>query len=264
MTEETGKRELSDEARLLWGLREVPRRGPKSALSVRDITEAAIEVADADGLGAVSMARVAAQLGNSTMALYRHVRSKDELLLLMTDAGMDPPPASLEGDDWRAKLAHWARAVLDLVRRHPWYVHVPITGPPVGPGNLAWFDSALAALSGTGIEPGEKVGLVMGLTTYVQGAMRLSADLRAGYTDNPEGFDKAYGRTLAAVVDPRRFPALWEVIEAGVFGAGEDFAADQEEDFEFGLARYLDGIASYLDSRGCAEGVTVAFGREDR
>lgn len=251
MTEETDQRKLPDEAILLWGLREVPRRGPKSSLTVQDITRAAMEVADAEGIAAVSMARVAAQLGNATMALYRHVRSKDELLLLMTDAALEPPPATLDGDDWRARLAHWARAVLAMVRRHPWYVHVPITGPPMGPGNLAWFDSGLAAFSDTGIEPAEKVGLVMGLMTYVQGAIRLSVDLAAGYTENPEGFDKAYGRTLAAVVDPRRFPALWEVIDAGVFESDESFGEDQDVDFEFGLALCLDGIASYLDSREC-------------
>src|SRR5262245_28136074 len=111
MTEETEHRALPDQVTLLWGLREAPRRGPKSTLTVQDITRAAIEVADADGLAAVSMARVAAHLGNSTMALYRHVRSKDELLLLMWDAAMEDPPEFTEDGDWRDKLAEWARAI---------------------------------------------------------------------------------------------------------------------------------------------------------
>ena len=77
MTEEY---DLPAEIALLWGLRETPRRGRKPSLSVTEITQAAIEVADAEGIAAVSMARVAQQLGNSTMALYRHLKSKDELL----------------------------------------------------------------------------------------------------------------------------------------------------------------------------------------
>ena len=88
MTDETG---LPAEIALLWGLREAPRRGRKPSLTVQDVTRAAIEVADAEGLGAVSMARVAKQLGNSTMALYRYVESKESLLKLMADAALDEP-----------------------------------------------------------------------------------------------------------------------------------------------------------------------------
>jgi AcrR family transcriptional regulator len=81
--------ELPADVALMWGLRDVTKRGPKPSLSVEDIVRAAIEIADAEGLAAVSMARVAERLGNSTMALYRHVKSKDELLILMSDAALE-------------------------------------------------------------------------------------------------------------------------------------------------------------------------------
>ncbi len=248
MTEEN---DLPAEIALLWGLREAPRRGRRPSLSVTEITRAAIEVADAEGLAAVSMARVAQQLGNSTMALYRHVKSKDELLMLMSDAALeDPPPMPADGD-WRAGLTAWATSLLAMFRRHPWYARIPLVGPPAGPKNLAWFDRALSAFADTSLREDEKVGAVMGLVTLLHGEIRLSAELSEGYRDNPEAFGRSYARALRTVVDPRRMPALGRVIDAGVFD--HDDLYDQPEvdaDFAFGLNLYLDGVAAYLANRG--------------
>jgi AcrR family transcriptional regulator len=245
----TDELNLPAEVALLWGLRETPRRGPKSTLTVEDITRAAVEVADAEGLAAVSMARVAAQLGNATMALYRHVRSKDELLLLMTDAILDEPPDFAGVDGWRDRLSLWTTSVLAVLRRHPWYRQIPLNGPPVGPGNLAWFDRALTALEDCGLDDGEKIAVVMGLLAIVHGEIRLSMDLAAGYTVNPDAFSE-YGRALASVVDPRRFPALAKIVSAGVFEPSADVTADIEADFNFALMIYLDGVAAYIARRG--------------
>ena len=248
MTEEY---DLPAEIALLWGLRETPRRGRKPSLSVAEITRAAIEVADAEGLAAVSMARVAQQLGNSTMALYRHVKSKDELLALMSDAALeDPPPMPADGD-WRAGLTLWATTVLTTFRRHPWYARIPLAGPPVGPKNLAWFDSALGTLADTPLNEGEKVGVVMGLLTFVHGEMRLTAELSESFRENPEAFGPSYARALRQLVDPRRLPALGRVVAAGVFDHGNLYEeAEVDADFAFGLDLYLDGVAAYLARRG--------------
>jgi AcrR family transcriptional regulator len=247
MSDETG---LGSQVDLLWGLREAPRRGPRATLSADDITRAAIAVADAEGLAAVSMARVAAELGNSTMALYRHVKSKDELLTLMSDAALESPPEMPAGQDWRAGLMLWAHGVLAALRQHRWYARLPITSPPLGPNNLAWFDSALSALAGTGLREDEKVMIVMGVITYVHGEIRLGLDLAAGYEQKPEAFGRLYGEALARVVDPRRMPALGAVVEAGVF-AMDDLLdeADQAEEFDFGLGLYLDGVAAFIERR---------------
>src|SRR6476620_10861553 len=141
---------------LLWGLRQPPRRGPKAALSLDRITRAAIEVADAEGLAAVSMARVARQLGAGTMSLYRYIASKDELLLLMSDAALTEPPAPPAAANWREGLQHWGYSVLIELRRHSWYVQIPLAGPPTGPRNLAWFDAGLRTLDTTSLTAGEK------------------------------------------------------------------------------------------------------------
>ncbi|MEV6416449.1 TetR/AcrR family transcriptional regulator [Kribbella sp. NPDC051718] len=237
---------LPADVALMWGLRDVTKRGPKPSLSVGDITRAAIELADAEGLAAVSMARVAERLGNSTMALYRHVKSKDELLVLMSDAALERPEPLPAGSDWRAGLTFWAKGVLTAVRRHRWYSKLPISGPPAGPNNLAWFDSALGALKDTGLSEESKVGIVMGLMTYVQGEIRLSMDLATGFDENPDAFTR-YGATLARVVDPRELPALAKVLAAGVFDQVDAFEVTEEADFDFGLQLYLNGVAGFID-----------------
>ncbi|WP_020674200.1 TetR/AcrR family transcriptional regulator [Amycolatopsis nigrescens] len=248
MTRETGESdaELPADVVLLWGLRAAPRRGPKSALTVEDITRAAVEVADAEGLSAVSMARVAAQLGNATMALYRHVKSKDELLLLMSDAALEDPPDLPETGDWRTRLTQWSYSMMSVLRRHPWFTQIPIAGPPLGPRNLAWFDRALACLSETALPEGEKVGVVMGLMTHVHGQLRLSADLAAGYEENPEAFGRQYGAALTRLVDPRQLPALSKVVSAGVFDLDSLYEED-DQDFDFGFGLYLDGVAAFIE-----------------
>ncbi|MER5264159.1 TetR/AcrR family transcriptional regulator [Actinosynnema sp. NPDC002837] len=243
--------ELPADVALLWGLRETPRRGRKPSLSVAEITRAAIEVADAEGLGAVSMARVAQQLGNATMALYRHVKSKDELLKLMSDAALEEPPPMPPATDWRAGLTLWATTVLATFRRHPWYARIPLSGPPLGPKNLAWFDSALGTLADTPLDEGEKVTVVMGLLTFVHGEMRLTTELAESFRENPEVFGPSYARALRQVVDPRRLPALGRVVDAGVFDHPNLYdEQDVDADFRFGLDLYLDGVAAYLARRG--------------
>src|SRR5580704_17830759 len=113
---------------LLWGRRAPGRRGPKPGLSVDGIVEAAIRIADAEGLEAVSMARVAKELGFTTMSLYRHVASKDELLQLMWNASATGAETLvLEGDGWREKLRMWAVFQREALDQHPWITQMPMT-----------------------------------------------------------------------------------------------------------------------------------------
>lgn len=244
--------QLPSAVALLWGLRPAPRRGRVPGLSLDAITAAAVRVADAEGLAAVSMARVAAELGSAPMSLYRYVASKDELLLLMSDAALEEPP-ELAGESWREQLTAWAFAVLAVIRRHAWYRDIPVSGPPVGPRNLAWFDRALAALAGTGLPEGEKVLVISGLMPLVHGQARLAADLAAGYAASPESFDSAYGTALARVLDPVRFPALTRAVLGGAFdpppGTEEAGFDDFDPEFAFALDCYLDGVERYIADR---------------
>ncbi|HEY5984788.1 MAG TPA: helix-turn-helix domain-containing protein, partial [Streptosporangiaceae bacterium] len=106
---------------LLWGRRERGRRGPKPGLSLDAIVEAAIRLADAEGLDAVSMARVAGELGFTTMSLYRYITSKDELLQLMWNASaLGAEQLVLDGQGWRPRLRQWAMVQREMIDRHPW------------------------------------------------------------------------------------------------------------------------------------------------
>lgn len=241
--------ELPADVAAMWRLRAAPRRGPKPSLTLDDIVRAAIEIADAEDLAAVSMAKVADRLGNSTMALYRHVKSKDELLVMMSDAALERPEPLPEGIHWRTGLTFWADGVLAAIRRHKWYAKLPLSGPPAGPNNLAWFDSALGALKDTGLPEEAKVGVVMGLITFVQGEIRMAFDLAAGYADNPAAFLQ-FGSTLRRVADPRVYPAVARTVEAGVFDEVGSFEEDSEADFDFGLQLYLDGVAAFIERVG--------------
>src|SRR4051812_27501004 len=108
------------------------------------IVESAVEMADADGLGAVSMAQLAERLGCGTMSLYRHIANKEQLIAFMLSTAPGPPPASTHDADWRAALEAWALGLWDVYHRHPWVLAASAAGPPVDPGQLAWLDAGLA------------------------------------------------------------------------------------------------------------------------
>jgi AcrR family transcriptional regulator len=196
--------------------------------------QAAIEIADADGLAAVSMARVAERLGFTPMSLYRHVSGKDELVRRMLDVALGAAPA-FEIPGWRSGLERWARELLAVLDRHPWGIDVPITGILGTSAQLSWLDRGLEALVDTGLGEGEKAELVLLLNGYVFWAARLNLQV----PDDNE----------VAVVPPDfdlgAYPSLRRAVESGVF---EDDTT-REEDFAFGLERVLDGIAALIAGR---------------
>jgi AcrR family transcriptional regulator len=231
-----------------WGLRVHPGKGPKPGLSLERIVAAAVKIASRDGLDAVSMSRVAAELGASTMSLYRYVNAKDELVKLMIDAAWGPPPAALPGTGWRAGLSRWAWGMRAAFRRHPWAARVPISGLPIMPNEVAWFEQALADLGDSGLAEAEKASVIMLVSGYVRTLATLESDLEAtvraaGVT--PDEWMAAYPRMLTKLADPGRFPALTKFIAAGVF----DRADDPDDEFIFGLERILDGIEVLISSR---------------
>jgi AcrR family transcriptional regulator len=162
---------------LLWGRRERGRRGPRPGLSADAIVEAAVRVADAEGLEAISMARVAAELGVTTMALYRYVASKDELLQLMFDASaIGAESLVLEGDGWRSRLRAWAIIQRDMLDSHPWITQMPMPAPPLAPNSLHFVERALQALDGTGLTGAEKMRVIGLLASYSLNEARMAND----------------------------------------------------------------------------------------
>ena len=243
--------------RLLWGLRDGGRRGgPKPVLSLDRIVAAAVELADTDGLAALSMARLAEKLGFTTMSLYRYVGSKAELLVLALDAAIGAPPAQADADgDWRSRAEGWARALVGFYRTHPWTLDLPISGLPAGPNQLLWFDRGLAALAGTTLAEQEKASSVLLLANFVRSQARLSADLLGAAAAAVEsgGDPQPWLTVVTRLADPERYPAVTRAVAAGVFddpGGGAEADLDfPEDEFRFGLHRILDGLAVLDRSR---------------
>ncbi|MDF5752883.1 TetR/AcrR family transcriptional regulator [Spongiactinospora sp. TRM90649] len=229
-----------------WGLRKRPAKGPKPALTLPRIVQAAVGVAADEGITAVSMSRVAAELGASTMSLYRYVSSKDELLTLMQDSAIGHPPPMPPGVGWREGLAHWAWSMIRVLRLNPWLLRVPVAGPPATPNNVAWMEQALRCLTGTSIAEPDKVSVVLLVTIYIRGQATLNADLEVAWQgkqdDTYEGALNGYSALLRKVTDRRDFPALHAVIDSGAFEATDS----ADEDFIWGLDRLLDGVERLL------------------
>jgi AcrR family transcriptional regulator len=228
---------------LAWGLRGQGTRGPKRGLTLERIVAAGIAVAARDGLDAVSMAGVAQELGAGTMSLYRYVDSKDELLMLMVDTALGSPSSDSAdvAEGWRAGLDAWARGVRGAYRDHPWTLKVPITAPPLGPNNVAWMERALTAMADTPLAEPEKLSTLLLLSGFVRNHATLTADLASGAAAAPPA--ATYGAILSQLADDTAYPAVHRAIASGSL---DDEEEDFEADFEFGLARILDGIESLI------------------
>jgi AcrR family transcriptional regulator len=219
-------------------------------LSLATIVEAGLRVAVTDGLAAVSMSRVAKELGAATMSLYRHVSAKDELLAHMVDAAFaaGPPPAEPD-ETWRAGLTRWAHAHLAILRRHRWLVRVPIGGPPLMPNQVLWFERGLQCLRGTSLAEPEKPAVLLLVNGFVRNQATLEADLEQAARASgvaPEDAGVAYSRALGSLADPGRFPAIHALLAARAF----DPPGTTADDVQFGLDRILDGIDVLVRARG--------------
>lgn len=230
---------------VLWHRQAGPKRGPRPALSLDQVIRTAIEIADADGLPQLSMTRVAERLGFTTMSLYRYVRSKDDLMVLMADTanGAAPPPPT--PGDWRAGLESWTRQIFAAYRRHPWMLQIPVSGPPAGPSQLAWMDAGLQNLAELALHEGYKLQIIQLLHGYARGEAQLSADLSR--PDPATDTAARYGEIIRRVTSPETHPALARLVGSGILDGPT--AYDDEVDFGFGLGTILDGVAQLVSRR---------------
>ncbi len=245
MSEEPG---LPASIETAWGVRERPTKGPKPGLSLDRIVAAAVRLAAAEGLAAVSMGRVAGELGAAPMSLYRYVASKDELLALMVDAAVGPPPAASQpGEDWRAGLSRWSWSYYEALGRHPWVVRIPISGPPTTPNGVAWMEAGLASLAETGLDEGEKLSVILLLSGYVRNEVTLMSDIGAAAAASGErNVSGTWSQLIRRVTDAERFPALHRALASGVLEEDDD----ADEDFGWRLERVLDGVDVLVRERG--------------
>lgn len=247
------QRELARERRIADHVgRDKERRLTQPPLRARgltreDIVDAAIAVADAEGTEAVTMRRIARELGVGAMSLYWHVSSKDELQMLMLDE-VQPAAPDLSGD-WRADLAAFARIARQGMLRHPWAIDYLISGPPVGPNDTRSTDQLLAALEGLGLDIKTTAWVGMTIATYVAGAVlreiqeirwhRDAALTMAAMT--PEEAESLRQQWQGEHGDPVKYPHMARLMAERI---DPDSPETRDERFEFGLDCLLDGIAA--------------------
>lgn len=231
--------------RRAWGLADDGSRGPRRGLSLEQILDSAIDLADAEGLSALSMARVAKTLGFTTMSLYRYVDSKDELIDLISDRALGAPPAQAPDLPWREGLRAWALAEYEAVLAHTWWLQLPIVAPPTGPNNMRWLDAGLGTLASVPLPAPVKVKIVLTTSLFVVGRARFSRDIAVA-----SAVEDGYTTLLPSLLDPERFPHLVSALADGGFADGGDAEEEWGEgDFRFALDLLLDGIEKLVEAR---------------
>jgi AcrR family transcriptional regulator len=230
----------------LWGIEGRNRPGPKPAFHISDIARAAIKLADAGGLAAVSMSKVAAELGFTTMSLYRYIDAKDDLYVVMLEQAFGRPPELDAEQDWRDRITTWADAFRDGLRQHPWILQIPVTEPPLSPNQLAWMESALQAFDGTPLTPQDRLSSMLLVNIYVRGTAQLTSNMLTE-PDDVAAADRLYTQRLAMLATPDRFPGIAATLE---LPPDEGYAGDFDvAEFAFGLGTVLDGIQSLINRR---------------
>ncbi|MFD3404156.1 TetR/AcrR family transcriptional regulator [Kribbella sp. NPDC058693] len=230
MTEDRG--ELPPGLALSWGVLPVQRRGPKPALSIEQIVDTGIEFGDRDGFEAISLQRIAAHLGVTTNAMYRYVRSKEELIVLVHEKAVGLPPELPQG--WRPAAIAWVDAQVKLYDDRPWLLDVPIRGAPVTPNLLRWVEAMLQALAETGLSQHDNLGCLMLLDGYARNYANLARQL--GSSDNTPVQAEQVGRFLVPRLIDGNYPILTSMY------TNQEYEDGLDDDLEFGLARILDGI----------------------
>ncbi|MGW0252196.1 TetR/AcrR family transcriptional regulator [Nocardia goodfellowii] len=243
-TETSGSGDIARTLDLLWDNGPRPSRGPKPGLTLDQIVEAAVRVADTEGLEAVTMRRVATELGIGTMTLYRYLPGKGELLDLMLDRVQQPAPLDDGEPGWRAALERMAYDTLALYRRHPWLVQVNQTRPVMGPAAMQGMELVLAQIKPMGLTDQELISVVITIDGYVTGAARTQlyheeAERKTGLTD--------------AEFWTAQLPALERALASGDYplmaSLSEDAFDPSFDHFGFGLQRILDGFEVLVRQR---------------
>jgi len=225
-------------------------------MSLRDMKGSFMACADRAGYDALSLPRIARELDLTPNALYRYVSSKDELMLLLMDAGTGPPPSDLPAS-WRAGAAAWARALIARYRSRPWLVDLPVPGVPVTPNLVAWVESLLTALADSGLPPGDQLSCATLLDSYARSIASLANDLAASPRAAVQSTEIA--GFLYPLLAERGFPLLAEMLMGGVYAE-----SPTGPDLEFGLTRILDGIEQLVTERGALVGRPPEAGRTSK
>jgi AcrR family transcriptional regulator len=210
------------------------RMGPKPALTLERIADAAVAIADAEGIAAVSMQRVAAEFDYTKMSLYRYFASKDELVAAMIDRAVGEPPALDAVPGWRPRLEAWTGLLAETWQCHPWLPAATMGDRAMGPNEIGWIERAIGTLADTLLEPSEQMAVVLLICGHIR-------NTQSAATAGTQPWSGGRQRELVHVHGDE-FPALERVL---------DGPADETSDLgrAFGLECILSGVEAILAER---------------
>lgn len=240
--------ELRRRSELLWEDRSPSTRGPRASFTPEEVVWAAIALADAEGLAAVTMQAVSATLGYTTMAIYRYFPNKESLYDAIVDAGLGLPPAPAEpAENWRECVARWAHAKRDMLCARPWLAELPFVAAPHGPNWLAWLEALAEPLSRTGLSAADLGQMISVVDGYTRGASDTSISLARWRARgvSEQAWAAAVGADLGRAIGDERFPVFASILTAAPDGRPRSMA----ESFDFGLQLVLDGVQQYVERR---------------
>jgi AcrR family transcriptional regulator len=236
-------------ADFVWTRPELGTRGPKPTHSRDEFAQVSVQIADAEGIDAVSIRRVAQEVGVAPAALYRYVRRKDELHDLMVDLVLAQELPPEPSGDWRADLrvvAHRSRRTALL---HPWMATLSAQRMPFGPASLAWMEFTFGAFDGHDLHADDIMTNIETLTAFVTGHVigqlgEQQASARSGM-DHDEwlGAMQHYGET---VIGSGRYPHVARMMVEAAAPHDPDHA---DRSFDHGVERILDGMAATVGAR---------------
>jgi AcrR family transcriptional regulator len=249
--------EIRKRSELLWEAPPKPTRGPKPALTRDDVVAAAISVADAGDLAALTMHAVASELGYTPMALYRYFPNKEALIDAAVDAALGQPPLRTgPHEGWRPEIKQWSYAKRAMLCARPWLAELPFVAAPHGPNWLSWHEAFLRTITHTGLTPEDMMDVLSVVHGYVHGSSDtiISLARATSHGVTPEQWAAAVGADLCRAINDPRYPLLSGILTSGSGGITDTSSLPtkhgkprtMDESFEWGLERVLDGIQLYL------------------
>lgn len=219
-----------------WGERgSTLRPGPKPSVTLTSVLDAGVRVGDTQGADALSLGRIASEVGLTTNALYRYVDSRDELVALLRDHALAEPP-ELEPAGWEDMARAWAHALRSRYATHPWLAAIPVR-VPYTPHTFAWLDRLLVALSTSGLTPRRQLRAAALLDGYVRSVAVADADLAAGTELGPPA-------DLERLLHERGLDTVAALVAEGLYAVPA--APPTEDEFGFGLDCLLAGLRAHI------------------
>lgn len=205
-----------------------------AGLGVGKIVRAGVALADDEGLDGVTVRKLAQRLGVSTMAAYRHISSRDEVVAAMVDVAFGSPPTlSGPAEEWGSGLRSWATAIHSRYETHPWLLDVPVQGMPTGPHRLRWMEAVLRVLAGAGLELQERLNAALLVDGHVRTVASLKRSLAAA---THEARSEA---SVGWLLDRLKADGLTSMAQVLMVGALDD---EQGYELDYGLDRIIAGI----------------------